>query len=96
MIYHIYEVRGQEYHLILLFLNSTDMFLVGTAMLVFGVGLYAMFMGSKAVNDKGPRFTDSNLFGLFYMKVRTSQSFFLHMLTGIPSFSSNINSKSIV
>lgn len=52
------------------------MFLVGTAMLVFGVGLYAMFMGSKAVNDKGPRFTDSNLFGLFYMKVRTSPSLF--------------------
>lgn len=66
------------------------MFLVGTAMLVFGVGLYAMFMGSKAVNDKGPRFTDSNLFGLFYMKVRTSQSLFLHMWTDMPSFSSTL------
>lgn len=56
-------------------------------MLVFGVGLYAMFMGSKAVNDKGPRFTDSNLFGLFYMKVRTSRSHF-YTLTDMPSFSS--------
>lgn len=51
------------------FILSTDMFLVGTAMLIFGVGLYAMFVGSKAVKEKGPRFSESNLFGLFYMKV---------------------------
>lgn len=38
-------------------------------MLIFGVGLYAMFVGSKAVKEKGPRFSESNLFGLFYMKV---------------------------
>lgn len=45
-------------------------------MLLFGVGMYVMFMGSKAVKDKGPRFTESNLFGLFYMKVPLS-----HFLT---------------
>ncbi|XP_016647904.1 PREDICTED: uncharacterized protein LOC103320792 isoform X1 [Prunus mume] len=50
------------------FILSTDMFLVGTAMLIFGVGLYAMFVGSKAVKEKGPRFSESNFFGLFYMK----------------------------
>lgn len=46
----------------------TDMFLVGTAMLMFGVGLYTMFVGSKSVKEKG--LVGSNLFGLFQMKVR--------------------------
>lgn len=45
------------------------MFLVGTAMLMFGFGLYAMFVGSKTMKEKGPRLSGSNLFGLFYMKV---------------------------
>ncbi|XP_004291920.1 PREDICTED: uncharacterized protein LOC101311938 [Fragaria vesca subsp. vesca] len=60
--------KTDQGHIMHLLIEAIDMFLVGTAMLVFGVGMYAMFMGSKAVKDKGPRFTESNLFGLFYMK----------------------------
>lgn len=66
--FHALSDKADQGHIVHLLIEAIDMFLVGTAMLVFGVGLYAMFMGSKAVNDKGPRFTDSNLFGLFYMK----------------------------
>ncbi|KAK9947143.1 hypothetical protein M0R45_012577 [Rubus argutus] len=66
--FHALSEKADQGHIVHLLIEAIDMFLVGTAMLVFGVGLYAMFMGSKAVNDKGPRFTDSNLFGLFYMK----------------------------
>ncbi|KAJ6679237.1 hypothetical protein OIU79_019071 [Salix purpurea] len=34
-------------HLVHLLIEAIDMFLVGTAMLIFGVGLYVMFVGSK-------------------------------------------------
>ncbi|KAJ0754772.1 hypothetical protein HanPI659440_Chr09g0350551 [Helianthus annuus] len=43
-----------------------DMFLVGTAMLTFGMGLYVMFVGSKA--PKGRPIPSSNFFGLFHLK----------------------------
>ncbi|KAL6207382.1 hypothetical protein ACLB2K_018340 [Fragaria x ananassa] len=62
--------KTDQGHIMHLLIEATDMFLVGTAMLLFGVGMYVMFMGSKAVKDKGPRFTESNLFGLFYMKLQ--------------------------
>lgn len=46
------------------------MFLVGTALVVFGVGLFAMFVGSEKMKEKNrPVISGSNLFGLFYMKV---------------------------
>ena len=46
------------------------MFLVGTALVVFGVGLFAMFVGSEKMTEKNQRWVSgSNLFGLFYMKV---------------------------
>jgi uncharacterized membrane protein YqhA len=49
-------------------IEATDMFIVGMAMLMFGFGLYTMFVGSKSVKEKGPWLAGSNLFGLFYMK----------------------------
>lgn len=45
------------------------MFLVGTALLIFGVGLYAMFVGSKNIKEKSSQIPGSNLFGFFYLKV---------------------------
>ncbi|KAL6215932.1 hypothetical protein ACLB2K_015358 [Fragaria x ananassa] len=60
--------KTDQGHIMHLLIEAIDMFLVGTAMLLFGVGMYVIFMGSRAVKDKGPRFTESNLFGHFYMK----------------------------
>ena len=48
---------------------NADSFLVGTAMLIFGVGLYVMFVGSKNPKDEALSLPDSNLFGLFSLKV---------------------------
>ncbi|XP_021820987.1 uncharacterized protein LOC110762634 isoform X2 [Prunus avium] len=66
--FHALSHKTDQGHMVHLLIEAIDMFLVGTAMLIFGVGLYAMFVGSKAVKEKGPRFSESNLFGLFYMK----------------------------
>ncbi|CAL8995812.1 unnamed protein product [Prunus brigantina] len=66
--FHALSHKMDQGHMVHLLIEAIDMFLVGTAMLIFGVGLYAMFVGSKAVKEKGPRFSESNLFGLFYMK----------------------------
>ena len=44
------------------------MFLIGTAMVVFGMGLHFMFVASKG---KGSQLPGSNLFGLFNLEVRT-------------------------
>ncbi|KAH9758502.1 hypothetical protein KPL71_016713 [Citrus sinensis] len=41
---------------------------IGTALLIFGVGLYAMFVGSKNIKEKSSQIPASNLFGLFYLK----------------------------
>ncbi|CAL5418189.1 unnamed protein product [Camellia sinensis] len=46
-----------------------DMFLIGTAMLMFGMGLHVMFMGSKYLKGKGSQLPPSNFFGLFYLKL---------------------------
>ncbi|XP_008220738.1 PREDICTED: uncharacterized protein LOC103320792 isoform X2 [Prunus mume] len=66
--FHALSHKTDQGHMVHLLIEAIDMFLVGTAMLIFGVGLYAMFVGSKAVKEKGPRFSESNFFGLFYMK----------------------------
>ncbi|CAL8099967.1 unnamed protein product [Prunus armeniaca] len=67
--FHALSHKTDQGHMVHLLIEAIDMFLVGTAMLIFGVGLYAMFVGSKAVKEKGPRFSESNFFGIFYMKV---------------------------
>ncbi|KAK3015129.1 hypothetical protein RJ639_006279 [Escallonia herrerae] len=48
--------------------NAYYMFLVGTAMLIFGVGLHVMFVGSRNLNAEGSQLPGSNFFGLFHLK----------------------------
>ncbi|KAK7317956.1 hypothetical protein RJT34_02611 [Clitoria ternatea] len=64
--FHILSQRLDPVHLMRQLIEAIDMFLVGSALLVFGMGLYAMFVGSS--NETGPRLSGSNLLGLFYMK----------------------------
>ncbi|XP_030447088.1 uncharacterized protein LOC115670037 isoform X1 [Syzygium oleosum] len=54
-------------HVVLLLIEGLDMFLVGTAMLIFGVSLHVMFVGSQAKRERGPWLSGSNLFGLYYL-----------------------------
>ncbi|CAN1163801.1 hypothetical protein LINPERPRIM_LOCUS32805 [Linum perenne] len=49
-----------------LLIEAIDMYLLGTAMLVFGVGIHAMFVDS--MSKRHTRIPDSNLFGLFHLK----------------------------
>ncbi|KVH98375.1 Uncharacterized protein family UPF0114 [Cynara cardunculus var. scolymus] len=46
-----------------------DMFLVGTAMLVFGMGLHVMFVGSQGSKSQ---LHSSNFFGIFHLKENPS------------------------
>ncbi|CAN1273657.1 hypothetical protein LINPERPRIM_LOCUS15144 [Linum perenne] len=68
--FHTLSTSLDQGHLMKLLIESIDMFLVGTAMLVFGVGLHAMFVGSK--NSEGDKkqiwLPASHLFGLFHLK----------------------------
>ena len=70
-----------------MFIIFADMFLVGTAMLTFGMGLYVMFVGTRSMKEKGPWLSGSNLFGLFSMKVisLSSEAFCIwtHIFTNI-------------
>ncbi|XP_028757616.1 uncharacterized protein LOC114716738 [Neltuma alba] len=45
--FHIWSNRLDQGHVAKLLIEAIDMFLVGTGMLIFGVGLYVMFVGSK-------------------------------------------------
>ncbi|CAK9178579.1 unnamed protein product [Ilex paraguariensis] len=67
--FHALSERSDQAHVIQLLIESIDMFLVGTAMLVFGMALHVMFVGSKG---KGSQLPGSNLFGLFYLKALPS------------------------
>ncbi|XP_057975514.1 uncharacterized protein LOC131162913 [Malania oleifera] len=60
--------RADQGDVMQLLIEALDLFLVGTAMLVFGMGLYVMFVGTKSIKEKGPRLPGSNLFGLFYLR----------------------------
>ncbi|XP_058220927.1 uncharacterized protein LOC131331102 [Rhododendron vialii] len=55
-------------HVVQLLIEAIDMFLVGTALLVFGMGLHVMFVGTNHLQTKGPQLPGSNLFGLFHLK----------------------------
>lgn len=52
-----------------------DMFLVGTAMFMFGVGLYVIFVEPKNLKENGQLLPGSNLFGLYHLKVSLSFKF---------------------
>lgn len=60
--------RSDQGHVIELLIEATDMYLVGTALLVFGMGIHLMFVVSKSIKAKGPSLPTSNFFGLFYLK----------------------------
>ncbi|KAJ8772518.1 hypothetical protein K2173_027695 [Erythroxylum novogranatense] len=55
-------------HIINALIEAIDMFLIGIALFMFGVGLYVMFVASKDSHGKGPWLPGSNLCGLFYLK----------------------------
>ncbi|XVE55981.1 hypothetical protein DITRI_Ditri03aG0200900 [Diplodiscus trichospermus] len=67
--FHSLSQKSDQEHIIHLLIEAIDMFLVGTAMLIFGMGLYAMFVGSKTMKGGAPSLPRSNLFGLFNLKV---------------------------
>ncbi|XP_043709032.1 uncharacterized protein LOC122658186 [Telopea speciosissima] len=68
--FHMMMKHSDHGHVIDLLMEAIDMFLVGTAMLIFGMGLYVLFVGSNYTKMKGtgliPR---SNFFGLFQLKM---------------------------
>lgn len=50
-------------------------------MLIFGVGIYAMFVGSKEMNrNKGSLIPESNFFGFFPLKVSNNFCVSLDMI----------------
>uniref|UniRef100_A0A7N0TBI8 Uncharacterized protein n=1 Tax=Kalanchoe fedtschenkoi TaxID=63787 RepID=A0A7N0TBI8_KALFE len=70
--FHNMVHRSDQGHVIELLIEAIGMFLVGTAMLMFGMGLYAMFVGSKHVKEGALHLPRSNLFGLFRFRVSSS------------------------
>ncbi|KAM3710536.1 hypothetical protein ACB098_01G039000 [Castanea mollissima] len=60
--------KSDQGHVMQLLIEAIDMFLVGTTMLIFGMGLYVMFVGTKTMKEKGSGLSGSNFFGLFYLK----------------------------
>ncbi|XP_074357790.1 uncharacterized protein LOC141697363 [Apium graveolens] len=57
------------HHMVQLLIEATDMYLVGTAMLIFGTGLHVMFVGTQNFKGKGTSvLPKSNFFGLFYLE----------------------------
>lgn len=66
--FHALSHKSDQGHVMQLLIEAIDMFLVGTAMLIFGMGLYVMFVGTKTMKEKGSGLSGSNFFGLFYLK----------------------------
>ncbi|KAK7251922.1 hypothetical protein RIF29_35534 [Crotalaria pallida] len=65
--FHTLSHSLDQGHLVHLLIEAIDMFLVGTALLIFGASLYVIFVGS-ATAEKESWPCGSNLLGLFYMK----------------------------
>lgn len=53
------------------------MYLVGTAMLIFGTGLHVMFVGTNFKGKGSTVLPESNFFGLFHLQVYHAISTFL-------------------
>ncbi|KAL0369035.1 UNVERIFIED_CONTAM: hypothetical protein Scaly_1122400 [Sesamum calycinum] len=51
--FHAISQMSQQGHVVLLLIEAIDMFLVGTAMLIFGVALHVMFVGQQNLKGKG-------------------------------------------
>ncbi|KAK9136427.1 hypothetical protein Syun_015757 [Stephania yunnanensis] len=60
----------EEGHVMHLLIEAIDMFLMGSALLIFGMGLYSLFVNQKTMNaeDRKGLCPRSNLFGLFHLK----------------------------
>ncbi|KAH7848622.1 hypothetical protein Vadar_005210 [Vaccinium darrowii] len=65
--FNMLSQNSDKRHMVQLLIEAIDMFLVGTALLVFGMGVHVMFVGSNNLKAKGP-LPVSNLFGLFRLK----------------------------
>ncbi|CAN0872849.1 hypothetical protein LINGRAHAP2_LOCUS10215 [Linum grandiflorum] len=64
--WHTFSGALDQGHMMKLLIEAIDMFLVGTAMLVFGVGIHAMFV-HKLKQQQQTGLPPSNLFGLFHL-----------------------------
>ncbi|KAK6939524.1 Uncharacterized protein family UPF0114, partial [Dillenia turbinata] len=60
--------KSDQGHVVQLVIQAIDEFLIGVALLTFGVSLYTMFVGSKNMRGKEASLSGSNLFGLFHLK----------------------------
>ncbi|KAK7362411.1 hypothetical protein VNO77_04522 [Canavalia gladiata] len=70
--FHMLSQSLDQGHLVHLLIEAIDMFLVGTAMLIFGMGLYVMFVGSRTTSKETQQWlcgSESNLPGLFYVEL---------------------------
>ncbi|KAI3460278.1 hypothetical protein Pfo_016941 [Paulownia fortunei] len=59
--FHALSQMSEQGHVVLLLIEAIDMFLVGTAMLVFGMALYVMFVGQNNIKGKGSQHSGSTL-----------------------------------
>ncbi|KAM7517129.1 hypothetical protein LguiA_006712 [Lonicera macranthoides] len=66
--FRAFSQGSDQGHVVHLLIEAVDMFLIGTAMLIFGMGLHMMFVGSRNLNGKGSPLPPSNFFGLFYLR----------------------------
>ncbi|WCJ35322.1 hypothetical protein M5689_016586 [Euphorbia peplus] len=65
---HYFDIsshHSDHSHMVHLIIEAIDMYLVGTALFIFGVGLYTIFVGSKNLKEN---ISASNLFGHFYLR----------------------------
>ncbi|XP_042493334.1 uncharacterized protein LOC122072958 [Macadamia integrifolia] len=66
--FHLMLQNSDQGHVVELLIEAIDMFLLGTAMLIFGTGLYVFFVGSKFMKRGSTRLIpQSNFFGLFHL-----------------------------
>ncbi|XP_017257063.1 uncharacterized protein LOC108226592 [Daucus carota subsp. sativus] len=56
------------HHMVQLLIEAMDMYLVGTAMLIFGTGLHVMFVGTNFKGKGSTVLPESNFFGLFHLQ----------------------------
>ncbi|KAL2504145.1 Uncharacterized protein family (UPF0114) [Abeliophyllum distichum] len=56
---------SQQGHVVQLLIQAIDVFLLGTAMLIFGMSLYVIFVGTKNLKGKGSQHLRPSLFGNF-------------------------------
>ncbi|XP_058081632.1 uncharacterized protein LOC131229662 [Magnolia sinica] len=64
--FHNMSQRSDQGQTVRLLIEAIDMYVVGTAMLFIGMGLYVMFVSSKDMkSESGWLIPGSNLFGLF-------------------------------